>query len=89
MDSLAECGNCTDVSVQYVVVQCISSLLSSLEKICDGSELPEPHVCIINKQYPNIQDGDYKGKCLLWYIYYIKTFLYLLCLKFFFKMYQI
>ncbi|XP_045615029.1 brefeldin A-inhibited guanine nucleotide-exchange protein 3 isoform X2 [Procambarus clarkii] len=61
MDSLAECGNCSDVEVQRVLVECVSTLLSSLEKLSLGSALSQQHVEVINATYARLQDGDYSG----------------------------
>lgn len=67
MDSLAECGNCNNAGVQRAVVDCVSTLLSSLEKLSLGTALSEQHVEVINSLYARIEDGDYSGKMLLRY----------------------
>lgn len=64
MDSLAECGNCNNAGVQRAVVDCVSTLLSSLEKLSLGTALSEQHVELINSTYARMEDGDYSGKIL-------------------------
>ncbi|XP_042241028.1 brefeldin A-inhibited guanine nucleotide-exchange protein 3-like isoform X2 [Homarus americanus] len=61
MDSLAECGNCNDAEIQRVLVECVSTLLTSLEKLSLGSALSQQHVEVINALYTRLQDGDYSG----------------------------
>ncbi|XP_047502292.1 brefeldin A-inhibited guanine nucleotide-exchange protein 3-like isoform X2 [Penaeus chinensis] len=61
MDSLAECGNCNNTGVQRAVVDCVSTLLSSLEKLSLGTALSEQHVELINSTYARMEDGDYSG----------------------------
>nr|XP_053639072.1 uncharacterized protein LOC128693424 [Cherax quadricarinatus] len=61
MDSLAECGNCSDTEVQRLLVECVSTLLTSLEKLSLGSTLSQQHVQVINTIYARLQDGDYSG----------------------------
>ncbi|KAK3879353.1 hypothetical protein Pcinc_016070 [Petrolisthes cinctipes] len=61
MDSLAECGKCSDPGIQRVLVDCISGLLLSLEKLSLGSVLTRAHVEYINATYTRLQDGDYSG----------------------------
>lgn len=61
MDSLAECGNCNNAGVQRAVVDCVSTLLSSLEKLSLGTALSEQHIEVINSTYARIEDGDYSG----------------------------
>lgn len=65
MDSLAECGKCSDPGIQRVLVDCISGLLLSLEKLSLGSVLTRAYVEYINATYTRLQDGDYSGKLVI------------------------
>lgn len=61
MDAFVECSHCSDKAVCYQSVDCVVSLLDSLEKICDGVGLTPEYVVRINDLYHTLENADYCG----------------------------
>ncbi|XP_076031300.1 brefeldin A-inhibited guanine nucleotide-exchange protein 3 isoform X2 [Oratosquilla oratoria] len=61
MDSLGECGNCGESSVQIMATDCVTALLSSLEQLCCGTSLSQQHIHAINTAYARLDAVDYSG----------------------------
>lgn len=61
MDSIEESAQCNDPAIILASVECVRSLLGSLESLCRGEALEQDGAELVNTRYPTLEQADYTG----------------------------